>query len=211
MNESAESAQAMQGDAPSSHAAGVTLVLSDIEQGLSALPRAKMARYVSWVGGLAVIGLVGYRWMEGRDRTALIVIAAVLLFILASNRNPAKRIAKRVYAALPEEAKRLRIAASDEGFRVSSSGTESLLDWANVRRLVETDSVLVVFVSRHDAQILPKRAFTPVELESIRSLAKTKIRKHDEPWLTPELRTRIMIWTSVAALIWIVFTYFGGH
>lgn len=199
----------MKTDAASPSSAEVSLALSDIEEGLSALPRAKMARYVSWFGAVAVAGLVGYRWIEGRDRTSLIVIAIVLLFILALNRNPAKRIAKRVYTSLPEDAKKLRIAVSDEGFRVSSSGTESLLDWANVRRLVETPNVLVVFVSQHDAQILPKRAFTAGELQSIRSIAQSRIRLHHEPWLTPELRTRMMIWLVVVAVIWLAFTYLG--
>lgn len=198
-------------DAASPSIGEVTLALSDIEEGLAALPRAKMARYVSWFGAVAVAGLVGYRWIEGRDRTSLIVIAVVLLFILALNRNPAKRIAKRVYTSLSEDAKKLHIAVSDDGFRVGSSGSESLLEWANVRRLVETRNVLVVFVSQHDAQILPKRAFTEGELESIRSFAQSKVQLHDEPWLTPELRTRMMIWLVVVAVIWLAFTYLGKN
>jgi len=187
----------------------VTLTLADIEAGLSALPRAKFARLVTWVGGGAVAALVGYRWIEGRDRTSLVIVAAVLFALLAINSNPTRRIAKRVHASLPEDAKRIRILADERGFRVVSNDRESLLDWSEVRRFLETRHVLVVFVSQHDAQILPKRAFTESELTAIRGWASSKIRKHDEPWLTPELRTRMMIWLVVFGFVWIAWTYFG--
>lgn len=189
----------------------VTLTLSDIEAGLSALPRAKFARLVAWGGGIAVAALVAYRWIEGRDRTSLLVVAVVLFALLAINSNPAKRIAKRVYSSLPEDSKHLRIFADEQGFRVVSNQNETRLDWGDVRRFVETRHVLVVFVSQHDAQILPKRAFNESELTAIRGWASTKIRKHDEPWLTPELRMRMMIWLVVFALVWIAWTYFGAQ
>ncbi|HMA95222.1 MAG TPA: YcxB family protein [Polyangiaceae bacterium] len=189
----------------------VTLTLADIETGLAALPRAKFARLVTWVGAGAVAALVAYRWIEGRDRTSLVVVAAVLFALLAINSNPTRRIAKRVYGSLPEDSKRLRISADEQGFRVVSNENETELGWSEVRRFVETRNVFVVFVSQHDAQILPKRAFTESELVAIRGWASTKIQRHDEPWLTPELRTRMMIWLVVFAFVWIAWTYFGGH
>lgn len=187
----------------------VTLTLADLEAGLSALPRAKVARIISWIGGAAVIGMVVYRWMEGRDRTSLIIIGVVLLGLLFSSRNPARRIAQRVYAGLDASSKQLRVAVDEAGFRVASSGNESLLPWTEVRRCVETRQVLVVFVSQHDAQILPKRAFSAADLASIRQWAKTKVIARNESWLTPELRTRMMIWLVVFALVWTAWMYFG--
>lgn len=187
----------------------VTLTLSDIETGLAALPRARVARTVTWTGAIAVVGLVAYRWVEGRDRTSLVVIAVVLLGLLLTNRNPAKRIAKRVYAALPDDAKKLRVTVNEEGFRLTSSGSESPLPWTDVRRCVDAGHVLVVFVSQHDAQIIPKRAFDESELRSIREWSKTKVVKRAEPWLTPELRKRMLIWLVVFALVWMVWTMFG--
>ncbi len=189
----------------------VTLTLSDIEAGLAALPRAKVAKAISWVGTAAVVSLVAYRWMEGRDRISLVVIAVVLLGILLVSRNPAKRIAKSVYSSLPEDAKTIRVSVSEEGFRVASSGNESMLPWTDVQRCVDARTVLVLFVSKHDAQIIPKRAFTSNDLDAIRRWSQTKIIKRDEPWLTPQLRTRLMIWLLVFALVWTAFTLYGNR
>lgn len=190
----------------------VTLTLSDIESGLAALPRARVARYIVGGGALAVIALVAYRWNEGRERTPLLVIGAVFLLLLLMNGNPAKRIAKKVFASLPEESKTIRVSVDEDGFGVTSSGTESRLPWSDVQRCVETREVLVVFVSQHDGQILPKRAFTESQLESIREWSKSKIVKRDataEPWFTPELRRRMMVWIVVIALVWTAFVMFG--
>jgi hypothetical protein len=199
---------------PSAAIGEVTLTLSDIEAGLSVLPRAKVARTIAWGGALAVVGLIGYRWMEGRDRTSLIIIAVILLGLLSINRNPANRIAKKVYASLPEDSKTLRVSVDEAGFRVNSSGNESLLPWTDVQRCVETRNVLVVFVSQHDAQIIPKRAFSPAELQAIRKWSQTKIVKHQMPsesWFTPQLRTRMMIWLAVFAVVWAAFMTFGNR
>ncbi|HEY5961434.1 MAG TPA: YcxB family protein [Polyangiaceae bacterium] len=187
----------------------VVLSLADVEAGLSALPRAKIAKTISWVGAAAVIGMVAYRWMEGRDRTALVMIGALLLVLLVTNRNPARRIAKRVYASLDDASRRMRITVDDEGFRVATNGNESLLPWSDVRRCVDSRTVFVVFVSQHDAQILPKRAFSDADQRRIRELSKSKILERNEPWLTPELRKRMLLWLAVFAVVWTAFTLFG--
>jgi hypothetical protein len=190
----------------------VALTLSDIEAGLSALPRAKATRYIVWGGAVAVVAMVAYRWMEGRNHTSLVVIGVVLLGILAVNGNPAKRIAKKVYASLPDDAKTLRISVDETGFSVTSSGNESMLPWSEVQRCIETRQVLVVFVSRHDGQILPKRAFSEADLRSVREWSKTKIvRRHvpAQPWLTPEVRSRMLIWLVVFALVWTGLIMYG--
>jgi hypothetical protein len=189
----------------------VTLTLSDIEAGLSALPRAKVARTISWVGTVAVVSLVAYRWMEGRDRMALVVMAVVLLGMLLVSGNPAKRIAKGVYSALPEAAKTIRVSVSEEGLLVASSGSEAKLPWTDVQRCVDARTVLVLFVSKHDAQIIPKRAFTSSDLDAIRKWSQTKVVQSNEPWLTPELRSRLMIWLLVFALVWTAFTMYRNR
>jgi hypothetical protein len=64
-------------------------------------------------------------------------------------------------------------------------------------------------VSQHDAQILPKRAFSDADQRRIRELSKAKIVKRDEAWLTPELRKRMLIWLAVFAAVWTAFTLYG--
>lgn len=211
MSQAEARANAQEPTTTSPIAGEATLTLADIEAGLSALPRARFARGVSWIGGAAVIGMVAYRWFEGRDRTSLVIIGVVLLGLLFSSRNPARRIAQRVYAGLDESSKKLLLSVDEQGFHVTSSGNEALLPWSEVRRCVETRNVLVVFVSQHDAQILPKRAFSAADLESIRGWTKTKIVQHNEPWLTPELRKRITIWLFTLALVWTAWMYLGGR
>jgi hypothetical protein len=189
----------------------VELRLSDVEAGLASLPRAKIARAISLGGAALVIAMVAYRWHEGKDRQTLAVIGVALLALLFVNRNPARKIAKRVYDALPEEARRIGVEISARGILLRSSGAESELAWSSIWNLVETREVIVVFTSRENAQILPKRAFSESQLATLRTLAKERIVKHDEPFLTPELRKRLFVWLAVFAIAWAVWFFFGRH
>jgi hypothetical protein len=187
----------------------VELQLSDIEGGLASLPRAKVAQAVSFGGGALVIAMVAYRWNEGKDHTMLAVIGLSILVLLFLNRNPARKIAKRVYASLPPEARRISVRVSDEGITLRSSGAETELEWSQIWKLNETRNVVVVFTSRQNAQILPKRAFSESQLVKLRTLAKERIVQHTEPFLTPELTKRLIVWTVTFAIVWMIWYLFG--
>jgi hypothetical protein len=187
----------------------IELRLSDVEAGLGSLPRAKFARFVSIFGALLVIAMVAYRWQEGRDRTTLTLVGLAILALLVINRNPAGRIAKRVYDALPPEARRIAVTLNDDGLVLRSSGAESDLAFADLWRITETRDVFVVFVSRENAQILPKRALTATDQDRLRTLARQKIVKRTEPFFTPQLQKRLTVWTLVFAIAWAIWYFFG--
>lgn len=180
----------------------VELTLSDIEAGLASLPRAKVARAIALVGSSLVIAMVGYRWYEGKDRTTLLIVGVVLLAFLIINRNPTRKIAKKVYESLPADARKIAISINDEGLELHSGGAKSELAWSEIWKVTETRQVLVVFVSRENAQIIPKRGLTETQLDFLRKLAKQKIIIRDEPWFTPELQKRMMLWLLSAIVIW---------
>jgi hypothetical protein len=187
----------------------IELKLSDVEAGLGSLPRAKFARFISIFGALLVIAMVVYRWQEGRDRTTLTLVGIALIALLVINRNPARRVAKRVYDSLPPEARRIAVTLKDESIVLRSSGAESELNFAELWKLTETREVFVLFVSRENAQILPKRALTELDQDRLRTLARQKIVKRDEPFFTPELQKRLMVWTLVFAIAWAAWYFFG--
>jgi hypothetical protein len=201
--------------APTQHAAEteiggeVELTLLDIEAGLASLPRAKIARAIALVGASLVIAMIGYRWYEGKDRVVLLIVGVALLALLAFNLNPARKIAKKVYESLPADAKKIAIGINNEGLVLRSGGAESEVPWSAMWKLVETREVLVVFVSRENAQIIPKRAFSKAQLTRLRELAAQNILGHDEPWLTPELRKRMMLWLLSFVVVWAVWFFFG--
>lgn len=64
-------------------------------------------------------------------------------------------------------------------------------------------------MSRENAQILPKRAFSEAQLIELRTLAKQRIVVHDEPFLTPELQKRLMLWSTAFAIAWAIWYFFG--
>lgn len=187
----------------------VELRLSDVEAGLASLPRAKVARAISLVGGALVLGMVAYRWHEGRDRVTLAVVGALLLALLFSNRNPARKIAKKVYDALPAEARRIGVQITESGIVLRSSGAESELAWESIWKVAETREVMVVFVSRENAQILPKRAFSESELSRLRELSARKITPHSEPFFTPELQKRLFVWLAVVSVVWTAWYFYS--
>ncbi|MGC4067718.1 MAG: YcxB family protein [Polyangiaceae bacterium] len=191
------------------HPGEIELKLSDVEAGLGSLPRAKFARFVSIFGALLVVAMVAYRWQEGRDRTTLTLVGLAILALLVINRNPAGRIAKRVYDSLPKEARRIAVTLNDDGLVLRSSGAESELAFADLWKITETRDVFVVFVSRENAQILPKRALATTDQDRLRTLARQKIVRRDEPFFTPQLQKRLTIWTLIFAVVWAAWYFFG--
>jgi hypothetical protein len=187
----------------------VELKLSDVEAGLASLPRAKVARAISLGGGLLVIAMVGYRWYEGRDHVTLALVGAALLALLFLNRNPARKIAKRVYDGLPPDARKIAVTVNDQGLQLRSSGSESELLWSEIWKITQTREVLVVFLSRENAQILPKRALSDANLVRLQELSAQKIRPRSEPFFTPEVVRRLTTLTLVAIVAWCVWFFFG--
>jgi len=194
---------------PSADLGEVDLTLSDIEAGLASLPRAKIARAVSVGGALLVAAMVAYRWHEGRDRTTLAMVGVAVLVLLFVNRNPARKIAKRVFDALPLDARKIAIKVDESGLLLRSSGADSKIPWSDIWKLVETNEVIVVFLNRENAQILPKRALSESQLSLLRTLSKQKVVVRHEPFFTPELYKRLLVWSSIFAIAWVVWFFFG--
>jgi hypothetical protein len=58
----------------------------------------------------------------------------------------------------------------------SSSGISTRCEWKAYLGLLETESLLLLFLSRRDGQILPKRAFaSEADLKAARSLIEDNI------------------------------------
>jgi hypothetical protein len=177
--------------------ATVVLTEADIEEGLSSLPRARATRLLGALTPIAVAVLLLYRWQEERDRTLLAGVAILMVLALLFLRNPVRRLAHRVFASLPEAARRFELRIDEQGVVIISSTEESPLPWSEIWRVRESKKSFMLFVSRQDAQILPKRSLTSEDIARIRTLAARQVRPHKEPWLTPELRRRLLLWALV--------------
>jgi hypothetical protein len=176
------------------------LQLSDVQRGLAVLPRARLSRWVGWAGVVAVIGIIAWRWHEGRDHRTLIIVGALLIAFFVLGRNPTKKIAKRIFDALPAEARKVH-ARFDEAGVLVDSGEAQLLAWRDV----------TIFASRTNAQIVPKRTMTAEQVRSTRDLIARHVVPQHEPWATPALVRRVLIYTLVIAAIWMMYNYRQHH
>jgi hypothetical protein len=184
------------------------LQLADVEQGLQALPRARLSRFFSWLSVAGVVAIVAWRWHEGRDPGVLVIVAIFLIGILVVGRDPAKRIAKRVFDALPIEARRLQLRIDDEGIHLGTGDTQSQLSWGQVIRVMDSKRSFLLFASRTEAQIIPKRGLTSEQIGIIRALVAQRVTPQGEPWLTPEILRRTLIYGLIIAALWLVYQYF---
>ncbi len=166
----------------------------DIERGLAALPRARAARAVSIAAMLAVIGLVAYRWQEGRDRQALLVVGVVLLGLIFLGRDPSKRVARRVHESLAPEARKLHMKIDAAGLSAGTGDGVSELPWSDVQRVIETPHTVLVFATASDAQILPKRAMNGEQLALLRALVASNVTPKRAPIFTRQVVRRLVLW-----------------
>jgi hypothetical protein len=183
------------------------LQLTDVERGLASLPRARFARMVAWFGMLVVPALVAWRWHEGRDPTLLAVVGVVMLGVLFAGRNPAKRIAKRIYDAVPPEDRHVELNVDDSGIRLVAGDASAETPWARISRVTDARHSLLLFESRSNAQIIPKRALTAEQYAALRSLVKQHVVPRKEPWLTPEISRRIVTYALLLVGMWMLYRY----
>jgi hypothetical protein len=177
------------------------LELRDIEEGLGSLPRARIARWLGLLAPVLATAIMVYRWEEQRDRMMLGAVTGLLILSLLFMRNPTKRLAKRVFASLDEEAQKLTVRIDAEGIHLESSGNQTLLLWPQIWQVTESRGTILVFMSRANAQIIPKRAFCDSELTQFRAWVRASLVPRHEPWLTPDLRRRLTIWLVIVILV----------
>lgn len=187
------------------------LQLTDVEQGLASLPRARLSKMAGWFGVVAVVAVIGWRWHEGRDPRLLTVVGVLLIAALVWGRDPTKRIAKRIYDALPIQERQVSLSCNDEGVRLQSGDSSTLVTWPEVARVLEARKSFLVFASRTNAQIVPKRVLTTEQVIAFRELAKHHVVPRREPWLTDALFRRILIYGLVFAAIWAFYKYRALH
>jgi YcxB-like protein len=183
------------------------LQLSDVERGLASLPRARLARWIAWLSMPAVVGVLAWRWHEGRSPGILAVFGGILLLALFLGRDPSKRIAKRVFEALPAEARAVSMHLDIHGISLALNAESTQVDWQRVSRAVESRHSILLFSSRSSAQIIPKRALSSEQLQGLRTLIARYVVARREPWITPEIRRRFVIYAVLIVAFWLVYSH----
>jgi len=182
----------------------------DIQQGLAALPRARIARILAWVGSACVLTLVAYRWQQDGDRTSLVLVVGIMVAYLLVSRDPTKRLARRIYRALPEARRTLVVKIDERGLDVRSGDQSVHVEWTEVIRVVVTRTTFLVFTSPTDAQILPKRALPADQAVALQNLIAARVVPRAFPIWSRELRNRIFLWLLLLVLLGFVLRGFGA-
>jgi hypothetical protein len=201
----------MASDSPKVVEVNFELQLVDVEQGLAVLPRARLSKMFGWFGVFAVLAIIAWRWHEGRDPSLLAVVGVLLIAMFVFGRDPTKRIARRVYDALPNEARQVALRCNDQGIQLQSSDSSTLLPWTDVTRVLEARTSFLIFASRTSAQIVPKRALTAEHVTTLRHLVARYVVPRREPWLTDAVFRRILIYALLFAAVWAIYKYRVFH
>lgn len=183
------------------------LQLNDVEQGLAALPRARWARVAAWVSIVVVAALVAWRVHEGRNAGVIIAIGAFLVVALYIGRDPAKRVAKRVFDGLPEAARHVELRFDQQGIQTTSADQGTETPWSRVSRVLEARNTFLLFESRSNAQIVPKRVLTEEQCATLRDLVARYVVPRNEPWLTPQIAVRFAIYAILFVAFWFFYKY----
>jgi hypothetical protein len=183
------------------------LQLRDVEHGLAALPRARWARRAAWVSIAVVAALVAWRVREGRDPGVMLAIGAFLVVVLFIGRDPAKRVAKRVYAALPEAARHVELRFDAHGILATSGDAATETPWSRVSQVLEDQNSLLLFESSSNAQIVPRRSLTEEQSARLQELIRLHVVPHRQRWLTRQIALRLVIYLVLFAAFWFFYKH----
>src|ERR1700690_2753609 len=120
---------AMATDAPQVVEVKFELQLSDVEQGLAQLPRARLSKVFGWFGVIAVVAIIGWRWHGGGDPSLLAIVGVLLIGTFVLGRDPTKRIARRIVDALPPDARQVSLQCDEAGVQLMSSNSSTFVTW----------------------------------------------------------------------------------
>ena len=181
------------------------LQLVDVERGLSSLSRARFARLFAWLSMLVVAALVAWRWREGHNPTVLAIVGVVLVAILFLSRDPAKRVARRVFDALPPEVRHVELTLSNAGVSLQAGETRTDTAWSSIVKVVDARHSFLLFESRTHAQIIPKRALISEQYAILKSLVEAHVVPQSEPWWTPEVLRRAVLYALLLTGLWMFY------
>jgi len=194
-------------DAPKVVEVKFELQLADVEQGLAQLPRARLSKFFGWFGVVAVVAIIGWRWHEGRDPSLLAIVGELLIATFVLGRDPTKRIAKRIFDALPADALQVSLQCDEAGVQLMSSDSTTHVAWNEVVRVLDTRASFLIFTSRTNAQIVPKRALQAHQVSALRQLVARHVVPQREPWLTPAIQRRLVVYAALFAAVWAIYYY----
>jgi hypothetical protein len=194
-------------DAPKVVEVKFELQLADVEQGLALLPRARLSKIFGWFGVIAVILIIGWRWHEGRDPSLLAIVGVFLIAIFVLGRDPTKRIARRIFEALPPDALQVSLQCDEAGVQLMSNDSSTSVAWNEVVRVLDTRASFLIFTSRTNAQIVPKRALQTDQVNDLRQLFGRHVVPQHEPWLTPAIVRRLIVYAALFAAVWAIYYY----
>ncbi len=197
-------------DAPQAVEVEFELQLADVEQGLALLPRARLSKVFGWFGVIAVVLIIAWRWHEGRDPSLLAIVGVLLIATLVFRRDPTKRIAGRIFDALPVDARQVSLKCDEVGVQLMSSESSTLVNWNEVVRVLDTRASFLIFTSRTNAQIVPKRALAAAQIKDLRQLVARHVVPRREPWLTPAIVRQLIVYAALFAAVWAIY-YFGRN
>ena len=119
-----------------------------------------------------LLGLYGLSWSASSEVSQwwALVLPGVVLF-LSINVLIGMRLSFSSNKALREA---MHYSFSDAGITASSASCNSYMDWDNIRRALETRHDFLLFVSRNQTYLIPKRAFRDdQQIASFKSLMRS--------------------------------------
>lgn len=144
------------------------LQADDLQQAIADMPEN---RWLRWLPLIIVLPIVGFTLRDGLTTaslvpggvTVLIVVVVVLLLPWF------KGAARRQFRATRPEARHIRFRFDAEGFDVETRDSRSSFNFRALYGFVEGDHAFLLYTHSNIAQIFPKRAFSPDELDRVRA------------------------------------------
>ena len=125
--------------------------------------------FTFWLPAAALLILLG----ASHESIILVVIAAVIAFIGMARRGRSRAL--QAMKSNPLLQNKIKMTLDEQSMRMWSYIGESTTYWVAYSRYIETANLFILLLSPGLFRIVPKRAFTPAEIDQLRTLLDEKI------------------------------------
>jgi hypothetical protein len=149
-----------------------------------------------------VLGAVGAPRM-----VAMVVGGAAGIALYALRSLLQRPSAARILAGKRTEELRLVFVFDDEGYSVDTSGLSAEFDWGAIHDWHEGRRTIDLLPSSTTMQVIPKRAFSPADLDGLRKLLREHVHRRPIPTALFEGRA-FSLWLLIVILFFVFYSFF---
>ena len=163
---------------------------ADFRHALQSMPERRFGTaYVSVIGALALIGI---GWVQGFDFAVWATVTFTVVLIVGLHLYSTRLQARRYFKEIEPERRRTVYVFTPTSLEITTKTSHVRQDYEGLKRYVLSPRTLLLYSTNAVAQVIPLRAFTPVDRERVIAWIQSQVKP--SPKLPSALGRTVTVW-----------------